>query len=369
MGGVLTWARATKNTNTYHDFTCFDIHKPYAALCEYAIGESRTFMKTRFFWIVIIGLGLAFILLVLVQVSALWSPSPPSQNLGAQSLETQEGEIAAAQEQEAGVQPVYIRSISEYEQSGSHNLRMSGTSQSDAVLTVLDKNQRVRQIKSDENGQWDIEINVEDDASMVLQIVMFVEDGLSMRGDETVYRIPVPTGQEDVQTPRRKRALIMVSAPGGPTRIIQSPFGGSPTSGPLTMGPIDYDDGGGVIFSGTTEAEGRVRIYAGGAVVGETRVGAGGRWNFIAGNLLPRGEYEVAAELIRSDADRVRVTVPFALRPPPHTESSAGASSSPDVTYEPFRWQVRRPLLGGGAQTTVIFAPENAKALIVPAKE
>ena len=325
-------------------------------------------MKTRLFWIVIIGLGLALILLVLVQASTLWSSSPPTS--GAISAPD---EAASPQPQEAGVTPVYIRAISEYSQNGTSNLRLSGTSQPDTVLTVLNDNQRVRQIKSDEDGQWDVEINIEDDATLILEIVMVVEDGLSVRGDETVYRIPVPASAENTKTQGSRRALIMVSAPGGPTRIIQSPFGGSPTSGPLTMGPIDYDDSGGVIFSGTTEAEGRVRIYAGGAVVGETRVGAGGRWNFIAGNLLPRGEYAVAAELIRSDGERVRVSVPFALISPPETEGEAGAqlslSNGPDVTYEPFRWQVRRPLLGGGAQTTIIFAPENAKALIVEAQE
>ena len=320
-------------------------------------------MKTRLFWIVIIGLGLALILLVLVQASALWSSSPSVTTI------TEQNEIESPQQQEAGVQPVYIRAISEYSQIGTSNLRLSGTSQPDTVLTVLNKNQRVRQIKSNDDGQWDVEINIEDDATLILEIVMFVEDGLSVRGDETVYRIPVPASDEDTKRRGRNRALIMVSAPGGPTRIIQSPFGGSPTSGPLTMGPIDYDDSGGVIFSGTTEAEGRVRIYAGGAVVGETRVGAGGRWNFIAGNLLPRGEYAVAAELIRSDGERVRVTVPFALMSPPETEAGVSVSKGPDVTYEPFRWQVRRPLLGGGAQTTIIFAPENAQALIVEAQE
>ncbi len=320
-------------------------------------------MKKRLFWIVIIGLGLALGLLVLVQTSALWSSPPSGGGLGATN------EISSPQPQEAGVQPVYVRAISEYSENGSRYLRLSGTSQPNTVLTLLDKNQRVRQIKSDDEGQWGVEINIEDDANLVLEIVMFVEDGLSVRGDETVYRIPVPADETDDKNKTRNRALIMVSAPGGPTRIIQSPFGGSPTSGPLTMGPIDYDDSGGVIFSGTTEAEGRVRIYAGGAVVGETRVGAGGRWNFIAGNLLPRGEYAVAAELIRSDGERVRVTVPFALMSPPETETEMSASTGPDVTYEPFRWQVRRPLLGGGAQTTIIFAPENAQALIVEAQE
>jgi len=209
--------------------------------------------------------------------------------------------------------------------------------------------------------KWSVEVRVDPAEIMVLEIVMFIEGGLNVRGDETVFRVPVPTNDTDVNAVS-KPALIMVSAPGGPTRIVQTPFGGSPTDGPLTMGPIDYDDSGGVIFSGTTEQEGRVRIFAGPQAIGETRVGAGGRWNFIAGNMWPRGEYEIAAELIKPDGIKARVSVPFEkLAPSKNNESSV----VPDVRYEPFRWQVRRQLLGGGTQYTAIFAPQEAEALIV----
>jgi len=199
---------------------------------------------------------------------------------------------------------------------------------------------------------------------------MFVEGGLSVRGDETIYRLPVPRKKDEAKKGQTTSdlALIMVSVPGGPSRIVQSPFGGSPTNGPLTMGPIDYDDSGGVILSGTTEAEGRVRIYAGGEAFGETRVGAGGRWNFIAGNLLPRGEYPLSAELINPDGVKARVSVPFVLLPPSKNNTQS-ISSLPDVKYEPFRWQVRRALIGGGHQTTAIFAPIEAEALIVETRE
>lgn len=197
---------------------------------------------------------------------------------------------------------------------------------------------------------------------MVLEIVMFVEGGLNVRGDETVFRVPVPSNDAE-ENAELKTALIMVSAPGGPTRIVQTPFGGSPTDGPLTMGPIDYDDSGGVIFSGTTEEEGRIRIFAGPQAIGETRVGAGGRWYFIAGEgMLPIGEYEIAAELIKPEGVGARVSVDFErLAPSENTE----ISYTPDVRYDPFRWQVRRQLLGGGAQYTAIFAPQEAEALIV----
>lgn len=311
-------------------------------------------MKSRLFWMIAIGLVLALFLLAAVQATTFLSNTPKLSEDAATPVERKE--VA-----ETGITPVTFRTISEYGSPNERQLRLNGTSEPNAVLILLNKNERMRQLRSDENGDWSLDVNIGSNAIMVLELVMFVEGGVNVRGDETVFRIPVPavTGEEALVS---KPALIMVTAPGGPTRIIQTPFGGSPTSGPLTMGPIDYDDIGGVIISGTTEEEGRVRIYAGASRIGETRVGAGGRWNFIAGGMLPQGEYEIAAELIKADGIKARVSVPFERLP---VFSNQKPSLVPQVRYEPFRWQVRRQLLGGGVQYTAIFAPEDADALIV----
>jgi len=300
------------------------------------------------------GLALALLLLVAVQATSFLSSAPGL------SEDNPKPANKAENAPDTGILPVIFRTINEYGAPADKQLRLSGTSEPEAVLILLNRNQRLRQIKADEDGNWGIDVRAEPSEIMVLEMVMFVEGGLNVRGDETVFRVPVPSHNGD-ENAISKPALIMITAPGGPTRIIQTPFGGSPTDGPLTMGPIDYDDSGGVIFSGTTEEEGRVRIYAGPSAIGETRVGAGGRWNFIAGS-MPLGEYEIAAELIKTDGVKARVSVLFERLPP---SQNSEASINPDIRYEPFRWQVRRQLLGGGAQYTAIFAPKEADALIV----
>ena len=316
-------------------------------------------MKYRPLWMIIVGLGLAGILLILVQFTSALSKTPLIS-----SNETTIEEKSAPIDN--GLTPVFFKTISEYGSETAKKVGINGTSEPNAVLTLLNQNTRLRQFKSDADGTWDVVIDIESDRALALEIVMFVEGDLSIRGDETIYRLPVPYSEDDSKNLLRP-ALIMVSAPGGPSRIVQSPFGGSPTNGPLSMGPIDYDDSGGVILSGTTAAEGRVRIYAGGEAFGETRVGAGGRWNFIAGNLLPQGEYPISAELIGVEGVEARVSVPFE-RLPPSKNDSKSPSDLPDVKYEPYRWQVRRVLIGGGHQTTTIFAPIEAKALIIDAQ-
>ena len=46
---------------------------------------------------------------------------------------------------------------------------------------------------------------------------------------------------------------------------------------------------------------------------------AGGRWNFIAGNLLPVGKYYISSELVKDEVVAARIDVPF-VRMAPSTE-------------------------------------------------
>ena len=186
-----------------------------------------------------------------------------------------------------------------------------------------------------------------------------ITSATSIRGVETIFRIHRPTDSDP-----NASALIMISAPGAATRLIQSPFGGIPASGPLAIGAIDYDDAGGVIFSGLSEVQGSVRLSAANAVIGDTRVGPDGRWAYIASSVMPLGEYRVQAELIDGPGAGASISVPFERLPPlPATESDDGALS---VSFEPFRWQIRRSLIGGGLQSTAIFAPEDLRAEPIP---
>jgi hypothetical protein len=332
--------------------------------------------KPRIIGILIGGLLLAVGFIIVLQLMDVFSRFSDDD-----SVKTEVNENATA----LGVQPTVFTDIAEFRNGEKTVLRISGSAEPNSVIIILNRNERQRQIRSDGNGVWRVSLEADDTQPMVIESVLFNEGGVTVRGDETIYRIVLPgqalpdpsTVEADEtddegerseldqnlieETPISRPTLIMVSAPGGPTRIVKSPFGGSPTNGPLTMGPIDYDDAGGVIFSGTTSEEGRVRLYANNAAIGETRVGAGGRWNFIAGRMLPRGEYDVRAELIRPDAERVQVTVPFELLPPVSAQAPAGL---PLVRFEPFRWQIRRELLGGGQQSTVIFAPREADPIV-----
>lgn len=310
--------------------------------------------RKRSIWVVIAGLALAVILFLAIQISGALGPNPD---------ETPTDPVLQGAER-IGIRPASFRQISEFSETGGQRLRVSGEAEPGGVVVLTDRGERLRQVRANELGQWGLTLDV-GDAPMALEAQLYVREGApGLRSEETVFRLPVPSGEDVATANFITPALIMVTAPGSPSRIIQSPFGGTPTSGPLSLSVIDYDDAGGVIITGTSSVPGRIRLYAQDNVIGETGIGVGGRWNYIAGRMLPRGEWEIRVELIPAigapDAplETASVSVPFALLPPLRSQDDASGALS--VNFQPLYWQVRRTLLGGGGQSTVVFSPDAA---------
>ena len=267
----------------------------------------------------------------------------------------------------ASLIPVTFTRVTELYSEGRSVLRLSGIAEPLSVIVLLDRGERIRQVRTTVQGIWSTTIDVSGQG-MAIEAIMFdvgsntdindadltetdfVSGAISIRGLETIFRIQRPT-EEVPDAP----ALVMITAPGAATRLVQSPFGGLPSTGPLAIGAIDYDDAGGVIFSGLSEVQGRIRFYVSNAEIGETRVGPDGRWTYIASSVMPMGEYQVQAQLLDESGEGSIVSVPFERLPP--LEPSDSDDGTLSVNFEPFRWQIRRSLVGGGLQSTVIFAP------------
>jgi len=308
--------------------------------------------RKRLVWIAIAGSALAAILFLAIQLSGALAPD---------SDDTVDNPVTP-QAERIGVRPASFRQISEFRENGIARLRVAGEAEPGSVVVITNRGERLRQVRTNELGQWALTLEVGDEPVVLEAQLYTTEDAPGIRSEEAVFRLPVPTGDDVAAANFITPALIMVTAPGSPTRIIQSPFGGTPTSGPLSLSVIDYDDAGGVIITGTSSVPGRVRFYAQNNVIGETGIGVGGRWNYIAGRMLPRGQWEIRAELIPAvgapdaPAETASVSVPFALLPPlRNADDESGALS---VNFQPLYWQVRRTLIGGGGQSTVVFSPD-----------
>lgn len=303
-------------------------------------------MKSRLFWTLLTGICLALGFLIAVQVM---------QGIGQEEAAQAQGEALTQEDLNQTVRPVIFKSISE--QNG--RLRLSGTSEVNTVIIIQNRSENFRQIIADDNGNWSTVLEIRGQEALELGLLVYINQDVKIQSEEILYRIPAPPVAEeenaatviDKDTP----PLLMVTSPGGPTRIIQSPFRGLPTTGPISMGPVDYDNRGSVIFSGMSEAAGTVRIFARGELVGQSRVAVNGRWFFIAGETLPLGEYDIMAELTGANGNVSAVSVPFKrLR---LKNSDLNITMPAQVVFGTDSWQIARDLYGGGRQYTAIFAP------------
>lgn len=315
--------------------------------------------QKRNLWIVLIALILSFGF-----YAALSALNKPEQATRANSIASSQTEVT--ENDRIGIQPASIQQISEFTDGGEQKLRLSGEGEAGKVVVLTNRGERLRQIPVNDLGQWSVILSVEKDPMVIEAQLYQDEESVAIRSAETIFRLPVPTGEEAAAANYKTDALVLVTTPGGPSRLIQSPFGDVPTSGPLSLSIIDYDHVGGLIISGTSTVPGRIRVNAQDAVIGDIAIGVSGRWSYIAGRMLPRGGVQIRLELfaapgiLNAPEGPVSLTVPYDFLPPLREEQTDG-SGSLSVNRDPLQWQVRRTLIGGGGQSTVIFSPDIIK--------
>lgn len=306
-------------------------------------------MKFRVLAMLLTAFAMAIAILGVIQFARKSAPdiAPPP-------LQTTEAEKVIA------ISPAVFKSASEVEGV----LRLSGISEPGSTLVLSQSGKRLAEAIVEEDGSWTAALPINPLETQAINLVMFFEDGTRVRSDETLFRIPkleesAASEETAIVTPSQPYdvpTLILLTAPGGPSKIFQSPFGGLPVAGPLSLGPIDYDDSGGAVFRGTSDRSGRIRLYANGAVIGDAPVQTDGQWFYIIAETLPRGSYDIVVAMMEDTEEISRITVPFEKMAFRQQQSPGGGLY---VSFGESRWQVRRDLLGGGAQYTAVFGPDG----------
>jgi len=247
------------------------------------------------------------------------------------------------------------------ELSTDGDLKLSGTATPKTNLTVMADEEVLRTIRVGANSAWTIEVMVP--AARIRRRIVSINLQSDL-GEESLIKseagLLIVTEPVDF-----KQGLFMVR-PGAATLVLQSPFDGLPRSAGLTLEAADYDDAGGVIFSGRSETPGRIRLSAGRSVLGETGPDASGRWTLISSAGLPIGSYPMRLQLIAESGEAIsQIDVPFTRKPPAaitDTVEQDGldfpAAPKPQAQFEPQRWTLTRPLSGGGMQHTLLWSPE-----------
>ncbi len=191
--------------------------------------------------------------------------------------------------------------------------------------------------------------------------VLILDEPLPAGAVELALLMRLPTGQEvrseqvvvvSVPESRDARPLVVLGSPGGASEVLQSPLGDS--GQPLALLAVDYDDAGGVIFSGRAEPNVTVRVLADRVQLGDARADSLGRWSLVASSALAPGIYNLQIDQL-DDLGRVTavIAVPF-KRESPEALAEIGPRT---VVVQPGNslWRIARRLYGSGWQYTVIY--------------
>lgn len=247
-------------------------------------------------------------------------------------------------------------------------LLVSGTSSPGSLVTlyrVLDgqASQVLTSQTSTNDGIWRAEVALGGGrlprGNFAVEIMAKLPSGTTIRGVETLFAVSLPAARQEALGARNTRAALLALQPGGPSRVLQSPFNGLPRDGALVLEAVDYDNSGGVIFTGSAPQNGLVRISANGALIGETGVDARQRWTLIAGSTLPVGTYDIQVSLMApDDAAPAQLEFPLERMASGSLQSSIdGAGPLIAADFKEDVWQLRRSLYGGGEQYSIIYSP------------
>lgn len=293
-------------------------------------------LKNRPFLMVLTGIALAFLLWIAVFAFQ-------ESNDGA-SVEPEAPTSATnAIPEEFAVTPASVQKVNET----SDRFIVSGVGVVGAGISLSLEDAMIANSNIDGEGNWVLSFdNAPLGETSKLEMLMSTPDGRQVRSDQQLFIIK----EQD------KDALVILTAPGENSRILQTPFKALPQIQGYELEAIDYDNSGGVIFSGKAPGPAKVRIYANENLVGESRVDRNGRWTLIFGSIMPLGEYDISAEFVPDDGTETKkLTLPFS-----RIEPLFEAEGSPKiyVQRQDDRIQIGRALYGGGYQYTAVYSPE-----------
>ncbi|MCB5945223.1 Ig-like domain-containing protein [Acidocella sp. KAb 2-4] len=219
------------------------------------------------------------------------------------------------------------------------NAVIAGRAAPGAVVTVLDNNKTLGAATADAQGAF-VLVPPAPLAPGVHDITLseVPPGGVAVAGDQhAVVNVPGNGGQ----------VLTVLSGPTGSTVLT----GQGPQAGQLAMGAVDYDTSGHAIFSGTAPAGAMVQLSLGGAVIGQTKADAQGRWHLSAP--VPAAPGMLSLSATTADGQALGpVSAPFA----PETLANALADGHVVISPGDNLWLIARHVYGHGIMYTLIYS-------------
>ena len=121
--------------------------------------------------------------------------------------------------------------------------------------------------------------------------------------------IPVPSAEKPAETAAKQPdAEAQQTAAAEPAK----PAEAAPPKTALTMDSVDYNDAGGIVFSGRAEAGAAVRLYVDNVPVGDAMASAAGKWTYAGTKDIAAGTHDLRVDHV-DQAGKVqnRIELPF----------------------------------------------------------
>ncbi|HZZ60606.1 MAG TPA: LysM peptidoglycan-binding domain-containing protein [Roseiarcus sp.] len=200
--------------------------------------------------------------------------------------------------------------------------------------------------------------------------------GASAQSSNTVnvaVATPQPTSKAaaaaSAPPPPSSTALAVPAAPGAAPSA-QSAAG-------LLVQSVEASPGGRLVAKGAAPPNAVVRLYLGGAYIGDAKTGAGGRWSLTIEHGLTPGAYQVRADEINPSDAKVaaRAEAPFdypaAAAAPTPAAAARSAASPADVVVDSIQthpvaqgntlWSISQKYYGDGSHYEAIFAANSGQ--------
>ena len=256
---------------------------------------------------------------------------------------------------------------------------LAGTAGPNASVEVIVNGEQVAIVTADKNGNWtwvpqqplaagDNVITLKSNAgeSDQAMVVKVPEKGYDLAGKpvgEPVSPMAVAVPRE--AAPTRRSNIIQAPARALTTEAASQVAktdnaaadkadNGETNAAAVSIGTVDYDDQGQVVFAGTGQPGSEVQVYLDNKIVGRATVDAQGNWQLTPRQKIASGPHIVRVDAITGD-DRVvaRIEFPF-MRAGPMTNLPPGAL----VVIQPGNnlWRIASRVYGSGTRYTEIFA-------------
>lgn len=124
---------------------------------------------------------------------------------------------------------------------------------------------------------------------------------------EPVAETEAPPGDAD-----EERVAVAPLPEKDETEVTQTEAPADPLEIPLTLESVDYDENGGIVFSGRAQPGLTVIVYVDNRFVGEVTVGLDGRWGFTGSESIAPGRHTLRADLSDPTGKlSARIILPF----------------------------------------------------------